>query len=407
MLEQETNKSLDKENTAEINLQKEDKKSKKKKEKKSLKDVMNLDVKDVKKKIKDVKKKNKKKNEKKREVVAFDIGTRNIKVVVGMFYKGQMTINKLIKIPIPDGTIVDGAISDEKLLFSKIQKAIKIYDINTKDAIITNNSASIINREMTIPMVQEEELDTVIRFEIQQYLPIDLNDYVLQVTLLKERPEEMKMDVRVIAYPEKIARGYYDLLKSLDLRPYALDVNYNAINKFYTNMESIDRFKYTPSANVAFIDIGANNLDFSIYGQGVLKFTRIQKAGGNNIDTVLKQSLGISEEEIVEFKENQLSLKTDRTEYQNLDVITEITDWIEKIEKIIQFYKNQNVGASIDKIFIHGGSSQIEGLDEFMTAKLGIDTQKVTDISKLNIKIKKNDYAIEEFINAIGSIIRL
>lgn len=400
-------KELDDNNKLELEIEEKDIKTKK--EKKDLKQMMNLDIKDVKKKLKEAKKNNKlnKKKEKKRQVVAFDIGTRNIKIADGMFYKGQMNINKLIKIPIPDGTIVDGAIADEKLLFSKIQKALKIYDINTKDAIITNNSSAIINREMTIPMVQEEELFTVVRFEIQQYLPIDLDDYVLQVSILKERPEEMKMDVRVIAYPDKIAKGYYDFLKSLDLKPYALDVNYNAVSKLWSNMEAINRVKYSKNYTVAFIDIGANNLDFSICKDGVLKFTRIQKAGGNNIDTVLKQSLGISEEEIVEFKENQLSLKSERTEHQNRDVINEITDWIEKVQKIIQFYKNQNIGANIDKIFLHGGSSKIDGLDEFMTVKLGIETQRIEKVTKINMKIKKNDYEIEDFVNVIGSMIRL
>ena len=35
-------------------------------------------------------------------------------------------------------------------------------------------------------MVQEEEMETVIRYEIQQYLPINLDDYIVQYVVLDE-----------------------------------------------------------------------------------------------------------------------------------------------------------------------------------------------------------------------------
>ena len=66
---------------------------------------------------------------------------------------------------------------------------------------------------------------------MEQYLPINLNDYIVQYIELDEVEQENsnKLKVYVIAYPEKMARGYYDILKVLKLKPVSLDVAFNSI----------------------------------------------------------------------------------------------------------------------------------------------------------------------------------
>ncbi|HCW53496.1 MAG TPA: pilus assembly protein PilM, partial [Clostridium sp.] len=184
---------------------------------------MNLDVKDLKKVFLDLKRNNKvlKIKDKKRKVVVFDIGSKSIKIAQGMYYKKNITIDKLLKVETPQGVIKDGDIVNKGLLVNKLKNILVENSIKADYGICTNNSSSIINREITIPKVENDEIETVVRFEIQQYLPINLDDYVIQTSILEET-EDNKLDVRVIAYPEKMARSYYDILKELNLKPYAL-----------------------------------------------------------------------------------------------------------------------------------------------------------------------------------------
>lgn len=181
-----------------------------------------------------------------------------IKIVEGMYYKEELTIDKYITMKTPKGAVVDGEIKRSEELFNKLGQVLKENGIKAKYGICTNNSTLIINREILIPRVEDEEMDTVVRYEIQQYLPINLEDYILQVQVLSEEEinESKKLNVRVIAYPDKIARGYYDLLIKLDLKPYALDVNYNAINKFINCVDKNNEYEYNPEDSVAFIDMG-------------------------------------------------------------------------------------------------------------------------------------------------------
>lgn len=117
--------------------------------------------------------------EKPKNILAFDIGSSSIKMVTGKYFKNKITINKLIDIPTPEGTVGDGKILDKQALADMIQFALKENRIKIKDVICTTNSSLVINREIVIPKVEEEEMKTVIRYEIKQYLPINLNDYII------------------------------------------------------------------------------------------------------------------------------------------------------------------------------------------------------------------------------------
>ncbi len=378
-----------------------------------VKDFMNLDINDLKAKLAKANEKSKSlkvKKEKKRKVVAFDIGSTNIKIAEGTYYKGILSIEKLIDIPTPAESIIDGNIEKKELLVSILQKALNENGINAKEGICTNNSSLIINREILIPDVKDEELDTVVRYEIQQYLPINLDDYVLQMTKIGEEfsDEGKKLEIRAIAYPEKMAKRYYDLLMDLNLKPFALDVNYNALNKLLNHIEVINNCKLNIEESFVFIDMGSSSLDVNIYNNGVLKFTRIIKAGGKYLDEILYENMNIPIEEIEKFKSHDIDLKEEELKFQNQIIIDTLDEWIDKIEKIIQFYKSKNFDDDINKIFIYGRTSRIKNLEQYITSKIGIETIKIRNIPEIindsNIEVDEN---IDNFINVIGSLIRL
>ncbi|NRY59959.1 pilus assembly protein PilM [Clostridium beijerinckii] len=343
---------------------------------------------------------------KKRRVVALDLGSSAIKIVEGMYYKSDLTIFKYIIIPTPKGAIIDGEIKKEDELKNKLSQVLKENGIKTKDAICTTNSSLIINREISIPKVEEEEMDTVIRYEIQQYLPINLEDYILQGTILnKEKTDKnKKIDVRVIAYPEKLAKGYYNFLLKLNLKPYALDVNYNAINKFINYVGINNEFKHKLNDAIAFIDLGESSIDVNIYKNGQLDFTRIIKDCGNEIDEMLIERNYTNSNEIGSFKIKSLDLDE---EFEPINILTRqiVDEWIEKIEKIIQFYKNRNMGNELNNIIIFGGSSKIKGMEQYMTRKLGVNT-KIKGVPKVSFKSKDDGKPIDDFMNVIGAVIR-
>lgn len=387
-----------------------------------LKEITSMDVKDIgklfkKDKLKDLNssyevnrvEKKSKSRERSKIVLSIDLGTNFIKLVEGKFQKNKLSLNKVIQIPTPEGCIADGKILNLQGVVDVLDFLIKENSIKAKDVIFTTNSSSIINRDILIPLVQEDEMETVIRYEIQQYLPINLDDYIIQFIILDEIVDDagVKLKINVTSFSEKMAFEYYSIVNSLELRPYALDVTYNSVNKIANYSEYSANNGQVIGGTVAFVDMGATAINVAILKNGKLDFTRMIKSGGDNIDYALSQSLNMSikSTESIKIKEGNL-LSDDDKDISNITIKKAVDEILEELDRILQFYSNKS-NATIDKIYIYGGLSNLRNIDLYMKNNLLIDTIRIDKIK--NIDITSKDLINEnhgQYLNAIGAIIR-
>lgn len=388
-----------------------------------LKEISSMDVKDIGKlfkkdksedinssyEVNKVEKKGRLK-EKSRPVLSIDLGTNFIKVAEGKYQKDKLSLNKVVQIPTPEGCIADGKIINAQAIIDVLSFLIKENSIRAKDVIFTTNSSSIINRDILIPVVQEEEMETVIRYEIQQYLPINLDDYIIQFIVLDEIVDDTgaKLKINVTSFPERMANTYYNVVNALELNPYALDVTYNSINKLANYSKYTSNNGQIIGGTVAFVDMGATSINVAIFKNGKLDFTRMIKSGGDNIDYALSQSLNMSikSTESLKIKDGDL-LRNSEEDILNLTIRKSVDDILEELERILQFYSNKS-NTTIDKIYIYGGTSNLKNIELYIKNKLNIAVDNIEDIP--NIDFTSKDLINEnlgQYLNAISAIIRL
>lgn len=348
--------------------------------------------------------------EKSRSVISIDLGTSFIKVAEGKYQKDKLSLNKVVQIPTPEGCITDGKIINAQAIIDVLSFLIKENSIRAKDVIFTTNSSSIINRDILIPVVQEEEMETVIRYEIQQYLPINLDDYIIQFIVLDEIVDDTgaKLKINVTSFPERMANTYYNVINALELNPYALDVTYNSINKLANYSQYTSNNGQIIGGTVAFVDMGATSINVAIFKNGKLDFTRMIKSGGDNIDYALSQSLNMSikSTESLKIKDGDL-LRNSEEDILNLNIRKSVDDILEELERILQFYSNKS-NTTIDKIYIYGGTSNLKNIELYIKNKLNISVDNIEDIP--NIDFTSKDLINEnlgQYLNAISAIIRL
>jgi len=348
--------------------------------------------------------------EKSRPVLSIDLGTNFIKVAEGKYQKDKLSLNKVVQIPTPEGCIADGKIINAQAIIDVLSFLIKENSIRAKDVIFTTNSSSIINRDILIPVVQEEEMETVIRYEIQQYLPINLDDYIIQFIVLDEIVDDTgaKLKINVTSFPERMANTYYNVVNALELNPYALDVTYNSINKLANYSKYTSNNGQIIGGTVAFVDMGATSINVAIFKNGKLDFTRMIKSGGDNIDYALSQSLNMSikSTESLKIKDGDL-LRNSEEDILNLTIRKSVDDILEELERILQFYSNKS-NTTIDKIYIYGGTSNLKNIELYIKNKRNISVDNIEDIP--NIDFTSKDLINEnlgQYLNAISAIIRL
>lgn len=347
-----------------------------------VKQLMNLDIKDL---VSNIKKKSKSRKKivkpNKNKIVSFDIDEEFIKIVVGRYRDEEIKIYKCIEVSTPSGCIDDGKIINHESLLITLNDALLENKIKVKYGSVTTNSTQIINREIIIPKVEDDEIETVVNYEISRYLPINLNDCIIQTLIIDEIEieGEEKLKVHTICYPEKMARDYYDLIHGLKLNPYSLDIKFNSLNKVINYSQDINDTNYDMYNSQVFIDIGPVATDINIYKEGKIDFTRIIKQGYKTLEAY-------------------------EVQYENG---TGVELFIEEIQRIFQFYRNKVRGNKIDKVYLLGEGSRVDNLDKYMSQRLDTNVESIETVGFVEFKSKYDNDEIYKYLNAIGTIIRI
>ena len=377
------------------------------KKKFDFKELAQMDIKDLFKKKAPAKVKEKKSKPMLKPVVSFDFGSESIKVVEGRYIREQLQVTNCFSVTTPQGAIEDGRIVNVSLLVTALSKALSDHGVKAKDAIGCLNSTQIINRESLIPVVAPDEMETVVRYEIQQFLPINLSDYLIQYVILGEVEVmgEKRLKLNVITFPEKMARSYYDLLKELGFKPYALDVSYNAISKLATYSDLLEQVT-TAEGTVAFVDMGAQSIDLNIFTDENIQFTRLIKSGGAIIDEKLNQLPDMSIKSAVSLKQEADLREIGSSNLVQRAIILSIDEMLYELERVLQFYRNKAVGNTIDHVYLLGGLSHLKGLETYMENRLNTPVSKLKDISLTDVNQALTPAVLGDYANALGAMIR-
>jgi type IV pilus assembly protein PilM len=371
------------------------------------------------------------------KVLSLDIGSKNTKIVLGNQSKKSVIIEKAITIPTPVGCYNDGNILDITKFKSEILDVLQAENIKSKNIIITSKSTLIITRDIDTPVAKKEDMDSIIKFQMEKYLPIRFDDYVMQYKVLEEFEEVgvKKAKVTVVVYPKTMAEGYYNLIKELKGNAVALDISSNSINKLFTYDIKVNDENYSLEDTAAVIDIGYDFINVNIITGGNVQFTRIITYGGAHIDIDIAKQLSISEEEAEKQKIECCNLEADSLSNMQSSMINDIIkaqvkNWIHEIERLLNYYKNKEQGNKVDKIYIYGGSSNLKGIETFIKDGLNLPVIKIQSLSNVNCskinaskvdQSKKDIFKVEsskvdsarideelsKYLNAIGAIIRL
>lgn len=344
------------------------------------------------------------------KLVSLDIGTRFTKIVEGRFKNGSIYINNMYKVPTKEKSITDGVLEETNILSMYLQGALKDKKVKTKNVAFVSSSSTIISRELVLPYVDDqEEFKNLVTYEIQQFLFINLNNYEVQYMIIDSFEENNVEKVKVLAiiYPKNMVNKYRNLSEKMMLNPYSLDITNNCVRKVAAGASFFNADLIDGDAINMYLDIGASTIDISIVNRGKLDFIRVLPMGGNEINEVIMELKGVSASEAEQLKLSMDSLVHSDKDRLAGSIERVVEEWVNNINRIIQFYASKSSGKNIKHIYIYGGTSRIKGLCEYFEVHLGIPTTRIMTIDNLEFSSNVKVQTVEEYVNAIGALIRL
>lgn len=347
----------------------------------------------------------------KKKMVGIELGSSGLKMVVGEFQKENLSIKKVISNPLPDNVYVDGEINDIEMVADLLKKTIRKNKIRVKDCLCCMSSSQIITREVNVPSQNKEHIEDVAKYEVEQYLPVEMDNYTVQAIVMKEYEIDDKpmAEMLVTAFPKKLIDQMYRIVLRAGLKPTILDTQSNAFSKMIENQSKINGNYYHREGNCAFIDLGSESIKIQIFRKGRFGFSQNIPYGGRDLDTNISKFMDIPLEDAIRKKMQvrNMNYTVDETseEAKLINIMkSTMSSWFEEINKIFRYYRTRNIGSQgIEYIYIYGGLSNIPGLCDYVESQFKVPVERVKKVSSVELPA---DSDISDIMNTIGVFYR-
>ena len=340
-------------------------------------------------------------------ILSIDIGSKNLHFAEGSYNKGGLVVQKAQTYPIPEGCMKDEFVENPTRLAETIRDCIKLGGFQAKEVILTLNSCNAIVRDMDLPTAKPKDLDKMIRTELKQTFNIITTD-VIQYKLIEKVNSESGLPLnryRVIAIDSDIVESFHVLLKSAKLKAIAMDINLNAIEKLFTNVNMVNE-RLIGDETIMLMDFGDiyTTLYFCTKGRPV--FYRHIKLGSREIEKSISDETYTPISEIQALKESGYSFFSEEEAAKKYYALLKpfFYKFNDEIRKIMSFYSSRAGIPPVGYLYLFGQGSELEGLPAYFESNLNVPTEKIKSVSSINIG--NAEQLLPANLNAIGALIR-
>ena len=298
--------------------------------------------------------------------VGLDIGSKTIKVVE-LGRDGNRFRLKSAGAVGYSGTTIEHMTDDREMatLASIIQKLFSDAKVSSRDVSIAIPEAQAFTRTLRFPLLTDEEIASAVKWEAEEYIPIPINEAVVQHQILERRENTSppQVSVLLIAAPKTLVEKYIKILSIARLN----------VNFVETSLMSAVRSLAPLDQTSMVIDFGANSTNLGIAKNGQLQLSRTIQSGGDAFTRAIAQGLNVSLQQAEEYKKtyglssNQLEGKV----AQSLEPL--FRSIAEEIKKIIHFYEIEEKGQSPTSVIVSGGSAGLVEIAPMLTKLLNVE----------------------------------
>ncbi len=329
--------------------------------------------------------------------VGLDIGSKNIRVVAMSRSRGKPAITHYGKIAVPPGAIGEGEITDVAAISELLKELWRKAKISQREVHLGVANQKVIARLIEFPYMTREELEGAIEFQAQEFIPIPLEEAVLDFEILGEvitEEGERKVEILLVAAQKEMVYRYVEALEGAGLKPIAVDFSSLAIARanLYGTGSSNAPEDQGPVIS-AYINIKSELTNIVITENDKVRFTRVSGFAGNDFSQKvadllviplsqaerLKAEIGLSPnpEEKLEDVLPEYQGDMDRVKLVREILIQEAERFANEIKRSFNFYLTQTggKGKGVNRIILTGGGSVFRNLDLFITSALGIKTE--------------------------------
>jgi type IV pilus assembly protein PilM len=307
---------------------------------------------------------------KKPNLLGVDISSTTIKLLELSNHGGGYRVESYAVEALPQNSVVEKTITDVEAVGEAIKRALKRSGAKSRNAAAAVSGSAVITKVISMPAtLSEDEMESQIQLEADQYIPYPLEEVNLDFEILGESEKNPNMvDVLLAASRSENVEMRVAALelaglgaKVMDIEAYAMENSFSLVEQQIAEISGEDK-------TIAVADVGATMTTLNVLHNGKIIYNREQVFGGKQLTEEIMRRYGLSYDEAGMAK-RQGGLPNNYV-YEVLEPFKEAM--VQQVSRSLQFFFSSSHFNSVDHIVLAGGCASIQGADDLLEDKLGI-----------------------------------
>ena len=300
-------------------------------------------------------------------LVGVDISSSAVKMVeIEQAGKNLLRVERYVIESLPKDAVTDGNIMNLEAVAETLRRAWKRIGTRTKNVAMALPAAAVITKKIIVPSgLREDELESQVETEANQYIPFALDEVNLDFQVLgpaASGPDDM--EILIAASRKEKVEDRVAAAESSGLKALVMDVE-----SFATQSACEMVAQQLPGSGrdqtIAVVDIGASMMHVNVLRNGQSIYLREQTFGGNQLTQEIQRRYSLSSDE-AEIAKRQGGLP----ENYESEVLQPFMDTLAlEVARAIQFFFSSSQFTQVDHILLAGGCAMIPGLDEIVATR--------------------------------------
>jgi type IV pilus assembly protein PilM len=302
--------------------------------------------------------------------IGIDIGTRTITVAEVKNAKGGPLVTNFGGVELPVDAVREGEILDVAAVSEALKELLGSAKVSSKKVWLGVANQRVVVRQVDLPWMEEKELRASLRYQVQEHIPIPVEEAELDVHIVDEfvteEGDRMQRLLLVAGHKDMVA-AHVDAATGAGLKPIGVDLNPFSVLRSMGDVSTMNQ------GNQVLVDVGAGITNIVVHEAGVPTFVRILVMGGDNITDALAAGMSCSRDEAEAAKRAAVVGSTVDVAAR---IVTEQADaFVDEIRSSLDYYQAQTGSSRLSSLVLTGGASLLNGLADRLAAAVRLPVE--------------------------------
>ena len=299
------------------------------------------------------------------------------------------------QVPVAEGAVENGEVRDVSRVAQAIGDLWQRGGFKGKQVSMGVANQRVVVREVSVPALPPKELRQALPFQIQDLIPIPVDDAVLDFDVLEEFEQEGAAMLRllVVAAQRDMLNLLVESAQQARLDPVGVDLVPFALIRAVGREDGLG-LDQTEVGGEAIVDIGADVTNICVHERGVARFVRILPSAGRDVTQAVAGQLGIPDQEAEALKRGQPSDGSLEAPPEGEAIVrARVSSLVDEIRSSLDFYRAQTPGVEVGSVLVTGGGSKMPGLVELLQERIGPTVGPGRAFGKVQVRLGMDDEA--------------